>query len=172
MDINLVATLATAGASLDAASECVESGSAEWELILGARRLVERLVQHEVNDSWSDAPQIKPQGDITLAADMAHPMQPVGWDGKGVIRFKRNAIVDAVMDDCRERGGLDLNKIAVKVALREFKNEDMVQLAQLIGYSVSGFGDLNYVPEDALDVAEAEADRIASLKGEADDASA
>lgn len=95
-----------------------------------------------------------------LTTDLPHPMQPVGWDGRGVIRFKRNAIVDALLDECTARGGLDLNKIAIGVATGRFNVEDEIQLAQLIGYSVSGFGDLSYAPDEIIAAADAEADRI------------
>lgn len=96
-----------------------------------------------------------------LAKDLPHPMQPIGWDGHGVIRFKRNAIVDALLDECTALGGIDLNDIAVRVQTGGFPIEDQIQLAQLIGYSVSGFGDLHYVPEEISAKADDEADRIA-----------
>lgn len=97
-----------------------------------------------------------------LAKDLPHPMQPIGWDGHGVIRFKRNAIVNTLLQECAERGGTDLNRIAILVQTGAFSVEDEIQLAQLIGYSVSGFGDLNYVPEEIVAQADAEADRISS----------
>lgn len=96
-----------------------------------------------------------------LAKDLPHPMQPIGWDGHGVIRFKRNAIVDALLDECTALGGIDLNDIAVRVQTGGFPIEDQIQLAQLIGYSVSGFGDLSYAPEGMVARADDEADRIA-----------
>lgn len=65
-----------------------------------------------------------------------HPMQPVIIDDRGVARFKRNPIVCYLLD----HGGIDLNKIATL----DFKPEDHEQFAQLIGYSVSGFGELSY----------------------------
>ena len=73
-----------------------------------------------------------------------HPMQPIYADGHGVQRFKPNAIVDYM---------------ATKIGLNElhimpFTNEDHDQLAQLIGYSVSGYGDLSYV--NPLNVAAAD----------------
>jgi hypothetical protein len=73
-----------------------------------------------------------------------HPIQPMVTDAHGVIRFKENAIVRYLLDN----GGIDLNKIA----LLPFSGEDREQFAQLIGYSVSGFGDLSYVRADTLDV--------------------
>ena len=66
-----------------------------------------------------------------------HPMQPLVVDAHNVVRFKPNAIVLALLDS---NTVLDLNKIATM----DFSVEDRNQLAQLIGYSVSGWGDLSY----------------------------
>lgn len=77
-----------------------------------------------------------------------HPMQPIVLDGEGVARFKQNALVRYLLG----AGGIDLNQLAM---LPNIPNEDHMQLAQLIGYSVSGFGDLSYA--DPTVVAEADA---------------
>lgn len=69
----------------------------------------------------------------------AHPMQPILMEG-GVARFKQNAIVNYLMELCRERGLCDMNQLAIM----PFSREDRNQFAQLIGYSVSGFGELSY----------------------------
>lgn len=65
-----------------------------------------------------------------------HPMQPLVMV-KGVKRFKENAIVRHLLYS----GSLDLNQIAAL----PFSQEDREQFAQLIGYSLAGFGDLSYV---------------------------
>lgn len=83
-----------------------------------------------------------------------HPMQPVILE-EGVPRFKKNAIVRALIDICTMRGIMDMNAIAVL----PFSDEDRVQFAQLIGYSVRGAGDLSYMPEELI----AEADMQAKL---------
>lgn len=83
-----------------------------------------------------------------------HPKQPVEWDGNGVIRFKENAIVRYLLDN----GGIDMNHLARVPFLRS----DRVQFAQLIGYSVSGFGELSYV--DGHDWASADRARRRLLK--------
>lgn len=68
-----------------------------------------------------------------------HPMQPVITDAQGVRRFKQNALVAFLLD----AGPFDMNQLMhVKCP-----NEDREQFAQLIGYSVSGFGDLPYVTD-------------------------
>lgn len=82
-----------------------------------------------------------------------HPMQPVEWDGRGVIRFKQNAIVRYLIDMARARGLADMNDLA----LMPFSDEDRQQFAQLIGYSISGYGDLPYASRESID----EADRLA-----------
>jgi hypothetical protein len=92
--------------------------------------------------------------------DLHHPMQPIGWDGKGVIRFKPNAIVAHLVEECRRLGGTDLHQVAIAVARGQFPAEDQVQLAQLLGYSVSGFGDLSYVPREMVRRADKKAERI------------
>jgi hypothetical protein len=98
-----------------------------------------------------------------LTSEMRHPMQPIGWDGKGVARFKQNAIVNYLLSECARLGGPDLNSIAYQVALGHFPAEDQVQLAQLIGYSVSGFGEISFVPRDLVRRADAKVDKL--LKG-------
>lgn len=69
---------------------------------------------------------------------MNHPMQPLERDAAGVIRFKANPIVRYLLDN----GPHDLNGIAALVKAGLFSHDDYSQLMQLIGYSVSGYGDL------------------------------
>mgnify|MGYP001618654446 CR=1 FL=1 len=90
-----------------------------------------------------------------------HPMQPLVWDGK-VIRFKGNAIVQRLIDQHRHLEGgprkgesfADLNEIA---GWRGIPQEDAEQFWQLMGYSVSGYGDLSFVRRTVV----AKADRLA-----------
>ena len=65
-----------------------------------------------------------------------HPTQPVIVDSKGVHRFKANAILVHLSTI----GMIDMNAIACA----GFSIEDQRQLAQLLGYSVSGYRDLDY----------------------------
>ena len=74
---------------------------------------------------------------------MEHPMQPIEPDTDGVDRFRANAIVRAFLDEATKAGILDLNKIACM----DFSDEDRRQFAQLIGYSVGGYGELSYVSD-------------------------
>lgn len=75
-----------------------------------------------------------------------HPIQPLEKNADGVLCFKENAIVRHLWD----KGGLDLNQIA----RLDFAAEDRQQFAQLIGYSLSGYGELSYVDDDAYGTAE------------------
>ncbi len=75
-----------------------------------------------------------------------HPMQPLIRDSDGVIRFKANAIVRFLLDI----GPLNLNLLS----MMPFSTEDRQQFAQLIGYSLSGYGDLPYVDDEAYETAE------------------
>jgi hypothetical protein len=75
-----------------------------------------------------------------------HPIQPlVRVDG--LFRFKPNKIVQFLLD----AGPFDLNQLAVM----QFSNEDREQFAQLIGYSIRGFGELHYVSDATYEKAEA-----------------
>lgn len=74
-----------------------------------------------------------------------HPIQPVETDAGGTLRFKANAIVRWLLD----AGPFNMNQIAVS----NFSREDREQFAQLIGYSVSGAGDLDYMSSEVIDAA-------------------
>jgi len=77
------------------------------------------------------------------------PIQPLVFvksESGRVLRFKENRIVTTFLDHCRELPGkmrLDLNDIACK----DFTDWERCQFAQLIGYSVSGYSELNYVSD-------------------------
>lgn len=84
-------------------------------------------------------------------AKKKHPRQPVVWDGK-VLRFKANEIVRFLLD----AGPHDMNSLAHM----PFSKEDREQFAQLIGYSVSGAGNLSYMSRKLVAEADAEADAM------------
>jgi hypothetical protein len=73
-------------------------------------------------------------------------MQPLVKDEHGTIRFKENAIVQYLL----KQGPFDMNHLACQ----RFSAEDREQFAQLIGYSLGGFGELGYVSEEAYNSAE------------------
>ena len=77
---------------------------------------------------------------------MKQPIQPLALDEHGVLRFKGNALVRYILDN----GGIDMNDLAVI----DFPQEDQEQFAQLIGYSLCGFGELSYVSDETYYAAE------------------
>ena len=81
-----------------------------------------------------------------------HPIQPLKIDHEGVLRFKENKIVRFLLED----GHNDLNRLAII----PFSDEDREQFAQLIGCSLSGFGDLSYVSDKTYEQAERKAKEI------------
>ena len=85
-----------------------------------------------------------------------HPMQPVVLDDHGVARFKANAIVRYLSDLCQLRGVCSMNELAIL----PFSDEDRTQFAQLIGYSVSGAGDLSYFDPAVLAKADTEVEKL------------
>lgn len=77
---------------------------------------------------------------------MKNPMQPI-HQVAGVTRFKSNKLVEVLLDHAAKHG-LDLNRLRV-LYYSPGHDEDWMQLAQLLGYSVDGFCDLAYVSEQA-----------------------
>ena len=73
---------------------------------------------------------------------MKHTIKPIEMDN-GTPRFNRNAIVDFLA----MKFGLN------ELAAMDFPKEDWEQLAQLIGYSLSGFSSLSYVTDEAYETA-------------------
>lgn len=83
---------------------------------------------------------------------MKHPIQPLYFDDNGVIRFKENAIVHFLL----KSGTQDMNSLACF----PFSQDDREQFAQLIGYSLSGFGELHYVSDETYAKAEKSAKKL------------
>lgn len=74
------------------------------------------------------------------------PIQPI-HEG----RFVPNRIVELLLETSTH----DLNTIACG----NFTDQERIQFAQLIGYSVSGFGTLSYVDDDTYNAVELIADQ-------------
>ena len=72
-----------------------------------------------------------------------HPVQPVLKDKHGYLRCKANPIVRFLLD----AGPFDMNQLACM----PFEDEDREQFAQLIGYSLSGLGELSYVSDETYE---------------------
>lgn len=77
--------------------------------------------------------------------EVKNPIQPIYEDEHGTWRFKENEIVRYLLDN----GGLDLNHLAI----RSFSTDDREQFAQLIGYSLSGYGSLSFVGNNSYETA-------------------
>lgn len=82
------------------------------------------------------------------------PVQPLTVTEHGTTRFQENKIVRYMLDLCTEKGIFDLNDIGRLGCEGFFNQADQEQFAQLIGYSLSGFGELNYVSDHTYDRAE------------------
>ncbi|MNH65307.1 hypothetical protein D3C73_173140 [compost metagenome] len=82
----------------------------------------------------------------TILAGEEEPMQPVGVDAHGVHRFLENRIVRDLLDFAQPRG-YGLNEIACG----HYSPAEHRQVAQLIGYSVDGYGTLSYVNDESYE---------------------
>ena len=80
---------------------------------------------------------------------MKRPIQPIYKDKDGRPRFLANNIVVYLKDLCETNGLCDMNKLA----RIDFSRDDREQFAQLIGYSLSGFGELSYVGDETYSAA-------------------
>ena len=89
-----------------------------------------------------------------------HPIQPLGSDERGILRFKPNKIVQRLLDD----GPFNMNTIAVWAATGEVTRDDMIQFAQLVGYSFDGFRSLTYVDDETCAAAGEEDEHAARLE--------
>lgn len=72
------------------------------------------------------------------------PMQPIRDTGGGTarsLRFVENRIVSVLL----ETSPLDMNALACM----DFTAQERIQFAQLIGYSLTGFGELSYVDDES-----------------------
>lgn len=87
-----------------------------------------------------------------MSRQPVQPMQPIVFDKHGTARFQENRIINWLFNT----GQLSLNMIAIDAPEQHFSRNDRMQLAQLLGYSVGGFADLNYSTDEAI----AEADAI------------
>lgn len=87
------------------------------------------------------------------------PLQPLVWDGEGVVRFQANRVVKRLLDEASARG-IDMNFLRRQEGPT---NEDWEHFAQLIGYSVSGWGNLSYVSDKTWSRADKAKDKLLQL---------
>ncbi len=69
-----------------------------------------------------------------------HPIQPLVIDSHGTLRFHENGIIRKLLDS----GVINLNDVAM---LDGITQDDRNQFAQLIGYSLDGYGSLSYADD-------------------------
>lgn len=81
-----------------------------------------------------------------------HVQQEIIRDGHGVLRFRKNDLIDRLVTEA----GKDSRLMGLSyIATLEASIEDRAQLAQLIGYSVDGYHGLSYslpIEEDKIPV--------------------
>jgi len=92
---------------------------------------------------------------------MKHPTQPLVIDSDGVIRFKENKLILFLMDSTPH---LNLNTLSIRDQEGKFNKGDYTQLMQLIGYSVSGYGELSTSPKKIVKKADKEAAKMRKKK--------
>ena len=73
--------------------------------------------------------------------------QPIYRDDAGTLRFQENPIVQYIL----RAGPFDMNAIALLPCIPPWAR---AQFAQLIGYSLSGYGELSYVSDDLYERAD------------------
>jgi hypothetical protein len=101
---------------------------------------------HKARPSNKTTPPTKqplPTNENTL-----HPRQPVVVDARGVHRFKKNALVRYLLDTHPTVGLSELAYLG-----SQFSQDDWMQFAQLLGYSVSGACDLSYLSDEVREAA-------------------
>jgi hypothetical protein len=76
-------------------------------------------------------------------------MQPLLRDEHGRLRFKSNAVVNALLDH-----GQSTNCGLNELRMRDFPQEDWEQFYQLIGFSVSGYGDVSVISRKTVNRAD------------------
>lgn len=92
-----------------------------------------------------------------MSESVKHPIQPISIDTAGILRFKNNPIVRFLL----ESSPYNLHDLACM----GFADNDFEQLEQLIGYSVDGFLDLDFVSDETRETVEAMAIEILPERG-------
>lgn len=92
-----------------------------------------------------------------------HPVQPVIQDEHGVLRYKKNGIVDFLLRESK----WTLNDLAPM----DFTQEDWEQFSQLTGYSVCGMNDLGHTTDRVAAIGAKRSEKLrkvlAALSGKA-----
>lgn len=81
------------------------------------------------------------------------PMQPLHRDSHGTIRFVENRIVRDLYDAAKAAGVMDMNSICIDAHKGKYTDQEQMQFAQLIGYSLCGFEELSYASDEVVNQA-------------------
>ena len=132
----------------------------EWEGKEASRRVDSMAEARKIYKAMlAAAPTPPAQAADSVLEDAALPMQPICIASDGVIRFKQNRMVNDVYEFSQPRG-FGLNEMA----RRDYTQEERMQFAQLIGYSVSGYGGLSYASPESAEKADAIADSLIAAR--------
>ena len=94
-----------------------------------------------------------------------HPDQPLVFDSQGTVRFRENKLVSHLVDWAGPRG-MGLNELVAHAREHDLADDEYAQLAQLIGYSVSGWGTLSFASDEAVERNDARAAAMLATKQE------
>ncbi len=101
-----------------------------------------------------------------------HPMQPVVITPSGVARFRPNRLVVWMLEQGATGRAFDMNTMYAAFGGNEGPHaEELEQFAQLIGYSVSGFGGLSYASKATTAAADEAVAALLATKSEGPDPS-
>lgn len=100
---------------------------------------------------------------MNIKEGLIHPMQPVALDARGVLRFKKNAIVEWIHEERPTKIEM-LNTIMAKVATGEFTRQDAIQYYQLLGVSVGMLAECHFVNDSEVQEFHGMMERAAEVK--------
>jgi len=98
--------------------------------------------------------------------ELDYPDQPMHTDHQGEIRFRSNRIVRVLLERTRAHG-FTLNEIMDMAGCGAFSRDELRQLAQLLGYTLGGYLELDFVDDASKDRAERAAARLIEDSGPA-----
>lgn len=100
-----------------------------------------------------------------MTKNVKHPVQPVVIANDGVYRFKENKIVSKLLEMATKGQRYSYNDIAIDYCNGKVNRDDMVQFAQLTGWSVSGFGGLSEVKDKDWERAQVKVEKMKKREG-------
>ena len=88
-------------------------------------------------------------------------MQPIAPDSHGVARFRENDVIRWLVDV----KGVNLNEVSRVAQTEEFDRYDVAQFWQMLGYSVSGYGDISFIPKSVVEKADSKVEEMRKKDG-------